>query len=133
MMMSWGMFGFELPNLVYDRLSRRTDWRHAETARVGARNARQFLGPGSDVITLSGCLVPQLVGDPAAVSTLRDMGDKGDALPLVDGLGVVHGNFYLSNLSEEQQVFFFDGVARKTDFTIELTRADDTDQGAPAQ
>lgn len=125
MLMSLGMFGFELPTLAYDRLARSTDWRHAQTQRLGARPARQFLGPGDDTFRLAGCLAPEVAGDRFALQTLRDMGDEGEALPLVDGSGVVHGLFFIVRVDEEQQAFLQDGVARKTDFTIELARAED--------
>lgn len=132
MMMSLGMFGFSLPTAAYQELQRRTSWSHAETKRLGARPAGQFLGPGDDKITLSGVLFPEVAGDPAALDELRGMGDDGEAWPLVDGTGKVYGSFRIDSLDETQSVFFDDGVARKYDFALQLTRVDDVEGASTA-
>ena len=125
MMMSLGMFVFSLPTLAYQDLARRTDWRFSTTSRVGARAASQGVGPGDDRISLSGALLPDVAGDMASIETLRKMGDTLDAHRLVDGLGRVLGEWVIDSLDETQSVFFEDGVARKTDFTLEIRRVDD--------
>lgn len=130
-MMSLGMFGFSLPTAAYQELQRQTSWSHADTKRLGARAASQFLGPDTDKITLSGVLLPEVAGDPAALDELRGMGDDGEAWPLVDGTGKVYGAFRIDSLSETQSVFFDDGVARKYDFSLQLTKVDDA-QGRAA-
>jgi hypothetical protein len=123
MLMSLGMFGFELPTLAYQELSKKTEWRHASSDRFGARPASQYLGPGADAVTLSGVLLPGISGSFAALATLKEMGDQGEAQPLVDGTGRVHGAFVILSIDERQSFFTQDGVPRKTDFTIELRRA----------
>lgn len=130
MMMSLGLFAFSIDSLAYQELARRTSWRFASSSRVGARPASQFLGPGEDSFSLKGVLLPELAGDVGALNTLREMGDKGDAWPLVDGTGVVHGNFEIHDLSDNRSTFFQDGAARHIDFELQLHRVDDAD--APA-
>lgn len=130
MMMSLGMFVFSLPTLAYQDLQRKTAWRHAETSRVGARAANQFLGPGTDGITLGGVLVPDVAGDAGAIETLRAMGAKGEPYPLVDGRGNVLGAWVIESLDEGQQNFFQDGLARKTDFSLSLKQVDEPADGA---
>lgn len=132
MMMSYGMFVFSLPTLAYQELARRTDWRHGATGRVGARPASQYIGPGADVLDLSGLLLPEVAGDPTALDTLREMGDLGDAWPLIDGTGRNHGAFVLDAVDERKEHFFEDGAARLTDFRISLHRVDDADAAEAA-
>lgn len=138
MMMSLGMFVFSLPTLAYQDLARKTGWRHAEATRVGARAASQFVGPGADTITLGGLLVPDVAGTRGSIDELRAMGDKGgsgdngEGWPLVDGTGKVLGAWRLDDLSETQTLFFQDGVPRKTDFSLTLTRVDEPSDGDAA-
>ncbi len=122
MLMSLGMFAFELGTATYQELARKTDWRHAETPRFGARPAGQFLGPGQDNISLSGVIFPGVSGKHEALRTLRSLGDQGESAPLVDAIGRVHGDFVILSIDERQSVFLDNGVARKADFTIELRR-----------
>jgi phage protein U len=124
MLMSLGLFVFELPTLLYSELQRRSDWRHAASDRMGARPARQFVGPGDDLMTLSGSLMPEAAGSFASIETLRAMADAGDAYPLVEGTGVVIGQFVILALDERKSGFIDNGLARKTDFAIDLARVD---------
>jgi phage protein U len=62
MLMSLGMFAFALPTLAHDELQRRMDWRHARTARIGARDATQYVGPGDETISLGEMLDYSLRG-----------------------------------------------------------------------
>lgn len=124
MLMSLGMFVFELPGVTYQELDRKTDWRHAQNARVGQRAASQFLGPGEDTVTLSGS-IPHEIGDPAALETLREMADAGESYPLVDGRGRVHGAHVILDLSERQSLPMADGTPRRTEFSLTLRHVDD--------
>lgn len=125
MMMSLGLFVFSLPTLAYQELQRRTSWEHAENKRVGVRASSQFVGPGADTITLGGLLVPDVAGSPSSIAELREMGDEGGNWPLVSGTGEVLGAWRIDSLDETQTLFFQDGVARRTDFSITLTRVDE--------
>lgn len=126
MMMSLGQFVFSLPTLAYQQLQRATDWRHAQNSRVGARPASQFVGPGDDVFTLDGLLLPELAGKRASLDTLRDMGGQGAAWSLVDGNGVVYGAVVILRVNETSSLFFADGTPRRIAFTLELRRVDDS-------
>lgn len=125
MMMSLGMFVFSLPTLAYQELQRKTAWAHADTRRVGARPASQFLGPDGDRITLGGLLVPDAGGRRESLEELRSMGDKGGPYALVAGTGDVMGAWVIESVDETQSVFFGDGVPRKTDFSLSLKRVDE--------
>jgi phage protein U len=122
MLMALGQFAFEIGSAPYLELRRRTEWRHAQSSRVGARPASQFVGPGDDTISLAGVILPGMAGRHSALRTLRAMGDDGEALPLVDAQGLVHGDFVIEALEETQSEFIDTGIARKADFSIDLRR-----------
>ena len=86
---------------------------------------QQGVGPGEDRITLTGVLLPDVAGDMASIDTLRRMGDTLDAHRLVDGLGRQLGDWVIDSIDETQSNFFEDGVARKTDFKLDIHRVDD--------
>ncbi len=122
MLMALGLFAFEIGTAPYLELARKTEWRHAETARFGARPASQYCGPGADTFSLSGIVLPGVAGRHSALRTLREMGDTGEAQTLVAADGLVHGDVVIVSLDERQSEFIDTGVARKADFTLELRR-----------
>lgn len=122
MLLALGQFAFEIGTAAYQELARKTEWRHAETPRFGARPASQFLGVGSESVSLKGVILPGLSGKHSAIVTLRAMGDDGDAYTLVDAQGLVHGDFVILSIDETQTHFIDTGQARRADFSIELRR-----------
>lgn len=126
MMMCLGMFVFGMPTLAYQEFQRETEWRHGSTSRIGARPARQYLGPGDDTITLPGLLVPELCGSALSLDVLRIMADSGRAWPLVEGTGRIYGLYVIESLSETRTLFFQDGAARRIEFTLKLSRVDES-------
>ena len=133
MMMALGTFVFDLPTLAYQQLQRSSSWRHVSTDRVGARAARQFVGPGDDSIRLSGLVAPEITGTLASLDTLREMADEGRPLALVDGLGEVHGAFVIESLEETRTLFFADGTPRRVEFVLALSRTDDAAMAEDSQ
>jgi phage protein U len=125
MMMSLGLFLFSLPTLAYQELQRRTDYRHAQQARVGARDASQFLGVGDETISLSGSAMAELQDGQASLDQLRDMGASGQAWSMIDGMGRAYGAFVIVGIDDRHREFFADGTARQIDFGIDLRRVDD--------
>lgn len=124
MMMSLGQFVFSLPTLAFQQLQRQRNWRHADTSRVGARPANQFLGPGADTITLTGVVLPEF-GNRAGLVDLAKMADTGAAWPLVDGRGAVYGQWTITDMSEDGSLFDRKGQAKRIGFTLNLKRVDD--------
>lgn len=123
--MALDTFVFSLPTLAYDRMERNTTWRHVPADRLGARPARQFVGPGDDTIRLSGLIAPELTGMAASLDVLRAMADDGNAYALVEGTGVVYGAFTVGEVNEVKTLFFADGAAWRIEFTMTLNRVDD--------
>lgn len=124
MLAALGLFVFDTDTTLFEKMQRERDWRHPRTDRFGARPAAQFAGPGEDRVTLSGTLVPELMGDYYALETLAQMAAEGEAWPLVDGYGNVIGTFTIERLTEDRGNLLDLGEARRNDFTIELSRVD---------
>jgi hypothetical protein len=125
MLFALGQFVFGLSTVAPQELQRATSWRHPGNSRVGARQARQFLGPGDDTINLSGLVALEFTGGTASIDELREMGDSGSAWPLVDGSGVVYGQFVIGNLHVTGTLFLPNGTPMRTDFNLTLNRVDD--------
>ncbi len=123
-LMSLGDFPFSLSTLAHDDLSRRTAWRHVTSARIGQRDATQYVGPGEETIGLGGTAHAELTDGRACLDRLRAMADTGDAFPLVDGTGMIFGAFVIVTLDEKHKALFADGTPRAIDFSIELLRVD---------
>lgn len=125
MMAALGQFIFALNTLAFQELRRSSTWRHPSNSRVGARPARQYVGPGDETLTLTGLQAPEFMGDRKAIDRLRDMADKGAAYALVNGAGENFGAWVIESIEETGSVFVREGVARRVEFTINLARVDD--------
>ncbi|AVA40859.1 phage tail protein [Proteus mirabilis] len=126
MMAALGVFVFELRTVPYQSLQKQQTWRHGFTQRVARRPAQQFIGPDTDVITLSGTLYPSLTGGKVSLLALELMADSGKAWSFIDGTGTIHGMFVITDLQRTHTEFFQDGAARKIDFSLTLKRVDDS-------
>lgn len=125
MLMMLGDFLFTLRTAAAQEISRTTEWRQPATSRVNDDPLSQFTGRGSDKITLTGTLYPQITGGPAHLDRLRRMADTGRAWWLVGGDGRVLGTWAITSLNEGRKKMFADGTARQIDFTLELKRQPD--------
>ncbi len=130
MLMALGLFVFSIHTAAYQDLARQTAWRHAANSRVGARAGYKYVGPGDDTITLSGWVAPGQMGLGMAIGFLRDMGDTGKAWTMVDGMGLFHGLWVITSLSDTGTFFDTLGQARKRDFGLSLTRIDEDNPDA---
>ena len=119
-----GLFVFELGSFPFSQIDRSSEYQHARSQRVGARDANQFVGPGADSVTIAGAIVPEAAGSYGSIDTLRRMAEEGEAWSFVDGAGVVWGSYVITRLSEQRQFLTVDGTPRKVDFTIDLDRVD---------
>lgn len=119
-----GLFVFELPSASFDEIIRRTDWRYAAGARVGARDAYQFVGPGDDTLSIPGSIYPEAIGSYGAIDTLRAMAEEGEAYQFVEGTGRVLGSFVITALDERSSTFLDNGVPRRKDFQLDLKRVE---------
>lgn len=126
MMLALGLFVFMRQTLPYQSMQHDISWRWPSNSRVGTRPAFQFLGVEEEKITLSGTLYPELTGGRFSLLTLKLMADEGKAWSLIEGTGTIYGMFVVNSVHQTNAEFFNDGTARKIDFTLELTRVDES-------
>jgi hypothetical protein len=117
-----GLFVFELATFPFQDIERSSEWRHAAAARVGERDAHQYVGPGDETVSIAGAIMPEAAGSFGSIDTLRRMADEGDAHTFLAGNGRVWGSFVITRLRDRHDFLLADGVARKVDFQIELKR-----------
>ncbi|HGM4787005.1 MULTISPECIES: phage tail protein [Stenotrophomonas] len=132
MMMSLGTFVFSLSTAAYQQLQRQMSWRHPTSERVGARAARQYVGPGEETIDLSGVIHAELADDLLTLDVLRELAAEGRPLALVEGNGMVYGAYVILSINEGRTEFFSDGTPRRIDFQLQLARTDDDTEEAAA-
>ncbi|WP_333701193.1 phage tail protein [Sphingobium yanoikuyae] len=130
MLMAFGMFIFDLPTLAHNELQRRASWRHARSARVGARDATQYVGPGEETVSLSGAVYAEIADGRVSIDDLRTMAASGEAWPLLDGTGTVFGDYVIEAIDERHAYLMTDGRAQRIDFAIDLLRVAEKDQAA---
>jgi phage protein U len=127
MLMALGMFIFDLPTLAHDELQRKASWRHARSARVGARDATQFVGPGDETVSMSGSVYAEITDGRVSIEDLRTMAKSGEAWPLIDGTGTIFGDYVIEAIDERHSFLMTDGRAQRIDFAIDLLRVDEED------
>lgn len=123
-MMQLGVFQFSIDTAAYQRLSRSSEYRWARQARIGANDALQFTGYGPETIEVEGAIYPDFRGGLGQIDRLRRQADVGIPLPLVSGLGQVLGLWVIEGITEGQEVFAANGVPRRQDFTMRVSRYD---------
>ncbi len=126
MMLTLGLFIFQLQTVPYQSLQRDVDYRWPVNNRVGLRPLPQFLGVNEEKITLSGVLMPEITGGKLSLLALNLMADEGKAWPLLEGSGSIYGMFVVNSVSETHTEFFSNGAPRKIEFTLTLTRVDES-------
>ncbi|WP_035341446.1 MULTISPECIES: phage tail protein [Dickeya] len=128
MMLTLGLFVFHLKTLPYSSLKRDVKYRWSENNRFGYRAAFQYLGKGTDTITLSGKIIPEVSGITSQLSmfALEFMADSGRAWPLIEGSGKIYGMFIVDGFNYTNSDLFSNGSARSIDFTLSLKRVDDS-------
>ena len=123
-LLSLGMFVFGMDAIAFSELDRRASFRHATSDVYGARARGQYLGAGEEGITLTGVLVPEIMGSYSDIETLRAMGLEGDLHSLVTGDGEVLGTFRIINVDDRWRGLIAGGRGRAADFAVDLQRAD---------
>ncbi|MBU4680452.1 phage tail protein [Cedecea davisae] len=126
MMLALGLFVFMRQTLPYQSMQHETSWRWPSNSRVGQRPAFQFLGVDEEKITLNGTLYPELTGGRLSLLAVQLMAEEGKAWSLIEGTGNIYGMFVINSVHKTNTEFFSDGTARKIDFTLELTRVDES-------
>lgn len=119
-MLGLGGYKFSISTAAYDALSRSTSWRWPAQERAGRAPARQFTGKGDDTVTLTGIIFAEQ-GGLGQIEALRKLADTGKPQIMVDQLGFIRGKWCIEQITEKQDSFFSDGVARRQEFSIQLS------------
>lgn len=127
-----GSFQFDLPNGVPQTLDRTAEYRWEVQDRLLRDPAAQFLGPGSQTITLDGVLFPGFSGRQATMETIRELAAKGEPQMLTDGLGKVYGKWAIRSIQEGLSTFAPGGGARQISFNVSLVRYVEDNPGEAA-
>ncbi|NII74836.1 hypothetical protein FHW84_003432 [Dyella sp. SG562] len=124
-LMAFGPFVFGMRTAAYEELQRQMQFKHAANARLGKRDAYQIVSPGTEMLTLSGVVAPEVSGTLASITQLETMGSEGRAYVLVDGAGHIYGVYFIDSLQTTQSAIHSDGTPRKVAFSLTLCRSDD--------
>lgn len=127
-----GSFQFDLPNGVPQTLERTAAYRWEVQDRLLRDPAAQFLGPGSQEITLDGVMFPGFSGRQTTMETLRELAGQGKPQMLTDGLGRVYGKWAITSLREGLSTFAPGGGARQITFNLNLVRYVEDNPGEAA-
>ncbi|MFT4015293.1 MAG: phage tail protein [Paracoccus sp. (in: a-proteobacteria)] len=119
-MMMLGPYPFMLHTAAPQTVARRSACRWEPQDRIGRKPARQFLGAGSDEITLTGEILPHFAGGYGQLDAMRLLAGRGKPLLLVSGLGDVLGEWVITRVEEEGSEFFADGAPGAVAFTMSI-------------
>lgn len=123
-MMIFGDFVFTLNTAAISSLARDTKYRWGAQERFGKPEALQWLGPGTDTISLPGVVYPAFRGGAGQVDRLRTMAADATPKSLIDGDGNVYGRWIVESISETQSEFAAYGFFRKQEFALSLKHYD---------
>lgn len=128
-MMMIGPFIFARDTAPISSGRRNTPYTWPALARVGRPPALQYTGQGVETWQVDGVIYPQDTGQLTQMPLVRELAGLGQPLPVVDGRGIVYGNWVITQVEETMTVFWPNGVARKIAFRVSLSRyvADDND------
>jgi len=96
---AYGMMPFMRQPLPYGDMQQNINCRWPTNSRFGQRPSAQFIGPGDEIITLSGELRPEITGGSVSLMTVRLMADEGMAWPLIGGSGMIYGMYVIESIS----------------------------------
>lgn len=125
-LMSLGQFIFQTSTLAFQQIQRQRAWNYASNDVALGRAKKQFTGAGEDTVTLPGLIYEEYgFGQREAIEILASMASTGQGYVLMDGTGFLYGVYIIDSIDETKQVLYFNGVARKVDFSLKLSRVDD--------
>ena len=122
-----GSYIFSLHTAAYETLQRTTSYRWKAQERVGQRPAQQFLGIGSDEITLNGTIMPDFAGGHSQIVRMKASAEEGKPLMLISGTGVILGKWCIVKIEEANSILLSNGVSKKIVFTMNLSRYGEDD------
>ena len=119
-MMGLGSFRFGMENEAYQKSSLSAPYRWNPVNRIGREPALQYLGPGTQDMTLEGVIYPHFKGGLYQVDKMRLKANLGLPMMMVDGLGWVWKRWVITSVEEQKSYFLPDGAPRKIEFSLTL-------------
>lgn len=114
-------FVFSLSKTDFDRLSRTRNYNFAEIQKAQDHAGLQSLGKDVEEITISGSVTTLRAGiEP--MDELYAIADKKEAVSFILGYGKVLGDFFITKISEDMELFLDDGRHIKDGFSIDLKK-----------
>ncbi|CAA0111502.1 Uncharacterised protein [BD1-7 clade bacterium] len=126
-MIAVGKYRFSIETAAYQQLTRVSQYRWQAQNRIGRTPAQQYLGPGSDTITLPGTIYPHYKGGLKQIDAMRAEAGLGEPLRVVTGLGHVLGSWCITEVEEVQTNFASLGVPLKQTFRLTMIAYGDDD------
>lgn len=114
-------FIFSLSQTDFDHLSRTRNYNFTEIQKAQDHAGLQSLGKDVEEITISGSVTTLRAGiDP--LEELYTIADKKEAVSFILGYGKVLGDFSITKISEDMELFLDDGRHVKVGFSIDLKK-----------
>ncbi|MFV3413223.1 phage tail protein [Pseudomonas nitroreducens] len=127
-------FYFNIDTVPFESATRTSQLTWKDQARLGRRGALQYVGVGSETLSLKGTIMPALsrvsgkrVGweNP---NLLREIALSGKPVSLISGYGDPLGTWCLTKVIETQSALLTNGAPRNQAFELEFSRyGDDND------
>lgn len=115
-----------------DAMERNTSASIATKPLIGAYQAHEFTGEGDEEITLSGQILPQVLGGMNELETLHQMRRAGTRFPVLRGDGWRPGWFVITAISEQHREIVGNGVGFVVQHSITMVRTE-ADAGSGQQ
>ena len=132
-MMMLGAYPFMIDTAAYQALRRVSNYSWRQQDRLGQRPSQQYLGPGSDEISLRGEIMPFWKGGTGQIDLMRAQAELGEPLILLEGNGgFVMGDWVIMRIEETRTELLADGRPRVIEFSITLRQYGE-DRGAVEQ
>jgi len=131
-LLALGEFRFSVDTAAHQSLARTAEYRWPQQDRLARAPALQFVGPGTETVTLQGVIHPHARGGLGQLDRMRAMAGAGVPLLLADGLGRILGKWCIERVEETQTHLLANGIARRQEFSLCLKRYGEDAPGADA-
>ena len=124
-MMGLGKYEFSIDTAAYNALRRSSAYRWQAQGRLQRQPAQQYVGIGTETISLNGMILPHYKGGLGQVDAMRRSASQGKPLQMIisprPNAGEVLGKWCITRIEETQTEFTASGVPHKIEFTLSLT------------
>ena len=117
-----GSYRFEVNTAAYEDYSRSVDYRWKQQERLGREPSQQYMGKGTETISLKGTIYPSFKGGIGQLDAMRASAERGEPLTYVDGIGNLLGKYCIKSVKETGSTFHKNGIARKQTFDLSLVK-----------